>query len=61
MLIITLSKRTEMDEIEKDLKELKGFANSGEEKYQATKPPELQRVTQTNEDTWKDLWLQKHR
>jgi len=52
-----------MEELEKRLKELKGFATPYEEQhYQPTRPPSPQELpgTQlpTKEYTWRDPWLQ---
>jgi hypothetical protein len=51
-----------MEELEKGLKELKGFAAQYEEQqYQSTRPPELPRTKPPNKKyTSRDPWLQLH-
>jgi hypothetical protein len=53
-----------MEELEKGMKELKGFATPQEEQqYQTTRhpPPELPGTKPpTKEYTWRDPWLQPH-
>jgi hypothetical protein len=51
-----------MEEVEKGLKELKGFMTPQEEQqYQPTRSPELPGTKlPTKEYTWRDLWLQLH-
>jgi hypothetical protein len=50
-----------MEELEKGLEKLKGFATHGKNNINQPDLPELPGIKPpTKEDTWRDLWLQPH-
>ena len=55
---VGLSNGSQMEELEKGLKEVKGFATLSERQYQQPDSPELPGTKPpTKEYTWRDSWL----